>query len=46
MGDLDSRLRGVASGVSDDEHESVFSGTLSDADEQQAGANRAAMGSP
>lgn len=40
VGSLDSRLRGVALGGSDDEHESVFSAAFSDAEESLAGGPR------
>ena len=39
-GSLDSRLRGVVSAASDDEHESMLSGTFSDAEDSLAGGIR------
>lgn len=44
VGSLDSRLRGVALGGSDDEQESVFSAAFSDADDNLAGGQRGSAG--
>jgi len=44
VGSLDSRLRGVAMGGSDDEQESVFSVTFSEAEDSLAGGHRGATG--
>lgn len=44
VGSLDSRLRGLASPGSDDERESIFSGTFSDTEDHNQHQNAAVRG--